>query len=82
MWGMPLPFMDETLPPGFTITNDNTPKDLAEAIKFYSSSEYDWMNFLTDRHSLADKFQEKLDAISESPFIRLCHVIKRRMHKR
>ena len=55
----------------------NNPKNLAEAIKFYSSSEFDWLKFFSGRNHLRGRFQEKLDFISENPFLRLCWVIQK-----
>lgn len=54
------------------------PKELAEIIKFYSSSESDWSNFISNRDTLSDEFRIKLDAISENPFVRLCRCIQRK----
>lgn len=53
----------------------NTPKDLAEAIKFYSSSKSEWMRFLNYRFCITSKFQWKLNEITANPFVRLCYKI-------
>lgn len=60
----------------------NSPKALAEAIKFYSSSESNWMNFFKGRFSLTSKFQEKLNGIAINPFVRLCHKIDQLLRSR
>ena len=60
----------------------STPRELAEAIKYYSSSESDWMKFFSERNNLTGRFQEKLDAISDNPFIRLCRVTRKLLHDR
>lgn len=60
----------------------SNPKDLAETIKFYLSSESDWRRFFNNRHSLTQKFQDKLNAITENPFVRLCNLIGRLYNNR
>lgn len=59
----------------------NSPNALAKAVMFYSSSESDWRKFFYERCRLTENFQEKLQAISDNPFIRLCKEIKLRLVK-
>lgn len=43
MWGMPLPFMDEPLPSGFTITTDRSWMSEADAVVFHIPDLYNAM---------------------------------------